>query len=104
MGTHDHEPSDGVDFDPRISRKRFIRGAAGVGFALSAGGLLAACDVGGDDSASETTTTAATGEVMRGGLFRVGHVGGGKSEGFNPGVGGGWIDTSRQYQIYDPLT
>ncbi len=103
MGIDDPGSNYGVHVDPRISRKRFIQGAAGAGLALSAGGLLAACDVGGDDSASETTTTVA-GEVKRGGVFRVGHVGGGKSEGFNPGVGGGWIDTSRQYQIYDPLT
>ena len=37
-------------------------------------------------------------------MLRVGHVGAGKGESFNPGRGGAWIDTSRQYQLYDPLT
>ena len=98
-------PREGADnLDPRISRKQFLHGAAGVSLALGAGGLLSAC--GGDDDGGTTAaaTTAASEDIKRGGVFRVGHVGGGKSEGFNPGVGGGWIDTSRQYQIYDPLT
>jgi peptide/nickel transport system substrate-binding protein len=96
-------PRDGAgDLDPRISRKQFLHGAAGVTLAIGAGGLLSAC--GGDDDGATTAAAEASGDVKRGGVFRVGHVGGGKAEGFNPGVGGGWIDTSRQYQIYDPLT
>jgi peptide/nickel transport system substrate-binding protein len=92
------------NLDPRISRKRFLQGAAGVSLALGAGGLLSACGGDDDDGDGAATTAAASAEVKRGGVFKVGHVGGGKNEGFNPGVGGGWIDTSRQYQIYDPLT
>jgi peptide/nickel transport system substrate-binding protein len=103
MGRAERPREDASDLDPRISRKQFLHGAAGVTLALGSGGLLSAC--GGDDDGG--TTGAAdvdTDDIKRGGVFRVGHVGGGKAEGFNPGVGGGWIDTSRQYQIYDPLT
>ena len=103
MSQPGQDPNDSVSFHQLLSRRRFLQGAAGVGIALGAGGLLAACNGGDGEGASDTTTTA-SGDIKRGGVFRVGHVGGGKSEGFNPGVGGGWIDTSRQYQIYDPLT
>ena len=67
----------GGNLDPLISRKRFLQGAAGVGIALGAGGLLAAC--GGDDdggsSEASGTTTAAAADIKRGGVLRVGHVG-----------------------------
>src|SRR5262245_48218213 len=103
MGQAERPPGGPDTLDSRISRKQFLHGAAGVTLALSSGGLLAAC--GGDDDGGSTTAAAeASGDIKRGGVFRVGHVGGGKNEGFNPGRGGGWIDTSRQYQIFDPLT
>ncbi len=101
MTTQDGGQDGGGNVDSRISRKQFIQGAAGVGLALGAGGLLAACGGSGNDSGA---TTEAAGEIKRGGVLRVGHVGAGKGESFNPGRGGAWIDTSRQYQLYDPLT
>src|SRR5262245_5626068 len=83
---------------------RFLQGAAGVSLALGAPGLRAAC--GGDDGGSSEAAgmTTASEDIKRGGVLRVGHVGAGKGESFNPGRGGAWIDTSRQYQLYDPLT
>ena len=39
----------------------------------------------------------------RGGRLRVGHVGAGKGESFNPGRGSSFIDASRYYNLYDPL-
>src|SRR5262245_33102661 len=83
---------------------RFLQGAAGVSLALGAPGLRAAC--GGDDGGSSEAAgmTTASEDIKRGGVLRVGHVGAGKGESFNPGRGGAWIDTSRQYQVFDPLT
>ena len=77
----------GGNLDPLISRKRFLQGAAGVGIALGAGGLLAACggdDDGGSSEAAGTTTTAA-GDIKRGGVLRVGHVGARQGRVVQPG-------------------
>ena len=41
--------------------------------------------------------------AKRGGQLRVGHVGAGKGESFNPGRGSSFIDASRYYNLYDPL-
>lgn len=83
--------------DPRISRQRFLTGAAGAGLALGAGGLLAA---GGAEAATLEGTAA---RVKKGGTLRVGHAGAGKNETFNPARGSSFIDTSRQYNLFDPL-
>ena len=46
---------------------------------------------------------AAAEAAPRGGRLRVGHVGAGKGESFNPGRGSSFIDASRYYNLYDPL-
>jgi peptide/nickel transport system substrate-binding protein len=92
-----------------LTRLGLIRGAAGL--AVSAAGLLAAC--GGDDgdggaegggATAGVTATTAAGEPRRGGRLRVGHVGAGQGESFDPGRGSSFIDASRYYNLYDPLT
>jgi len=80
--------------DHRISRKQFLAGAAGTGLVLGAGGLF------GSDIATAAMEATA---VRRGGVLRVAHAGAGKSETFNPARGSSFIDTSRQYNLYDPL-
>jgi peptide/nickel transport system substrate-binding protein len=118
-------PTDGQrdgagNFDPRISRRQLLRGAAGVGLAAGTAGLLAACGSDGDEEAAPpappadtgqaaappppaTTAAAPADEITRGGRLRVGHVGGGKGESVNPVIGSTFIDASRFYNIYDPL-
>ena len=46
---------------------------------------------------------AAASEIKTGGRLRVGHVGGGEGESFNPATGSTFIDASRFYNVYDPL-
>jgi peptide/nickel transport system substrate-binding protein len=47
--------------------------------------------------------SVAASQIKRGGLLRVGHSGAGKNETFNPARGSSFIDTSRQYNVFDPL-
>lgn len=90
-------------FETRITRRRLLRGAAATGLAFGAGGLLAAC--GGDDDAAPTGTSGGTdGGTRRGGRLRVAHVGAGKGESFNPARGSSFIDASRYFNVFDPLS
>src|SRR5262245_63428691 len=84
----------GFDFDQGISRRQLLAGAAGSGLALGALGGYGA------DIAAAAFESA---QIKRGGVLRVGHAGAGKAETFNPGRGSSFIDTSRQYNLYDPL-
>src|SRR4051794_39136412 len=95
--------------ESRITRRGLLRGAAAAGLALGSASFLAACGGGGGNEASggaaaTGATTAEAGQPRRGGRLRVGHVGGGKAEGFNPARGSSFIDASRNYNLYDPLT
>ena len=85
--------------NPILTRRRLLESAAALGLTLSASGFLAACA--GDDD--ESTAIGPTGDPQRGGRLRVGHVGGGKGESFNPATGSSFIDASRFFNIYDPL-
>jgi peptide/nickel transport system substrate-binding protein len=77
-----------------LTRRATLRaGAAGIGGMLVAQGGLAAA----------TATVASAATPRRGGRLRVGHVGAGKGESFNPGRGSSFIDASRYYNLYDPL-
>lgn len=92
-------------FETRITRRRLLRGAAATGLALGAGGLLAACGGDDDDGATPTGTGGGTdGGATRGGRLRVAHVGAGKGESFNPARGSSFIDASRYYNVFDPLS
>lgn len=113
----------------RFSRRELVEGVAAAGAAASFAGLFAACGGGEGGGAAappessegspgttagttadevttaDAVTTAATTEteIKRGGRLRVGHVGGGKAESFNPAQGSTYIDVSRYYNLYDPL-
>jgi peptide/nickel transport system substrate-binding protein len=85
----------------RLTRRRLLESAAVAGLAFSSSGFLAACG-GGDERATDAGEEA--GQPRRGGRLRVGHVGAGKGESFNPGRGSSFIDASRYYNLYDPLS
>jgi peptide/nickel transport system substrate-binding protein len=89
-------------FEHSHTRRELLRSAAAAGLGMSAAGVLAAC--GGDDEGAVTGGgTTAAGEIKRGGRLRVGHVGGGKGETFDPGRGSTFIDASRYLNTYDLL-
>jgi peptide/nickel transport system substrate-binding protein len=112
---------------PRYSRRDVLKRAGAFGAAAGLAGILAACGGGGDEAAAPPpaepapaepppaesepaaepappATTGAAEDIKRGGRLRVGHVGGGDAEGFNPALGSTFIDASRFYNVYDPLT
>jgi peptide/nickel transport system substrate-binding protein len=93
----DHLRLDGLN--PLLTRERLLRGAAGLGLAFGAGSFLAACAGDGDGESA----LGPSGDPVRGGRLRVGHVGGGSGESVNPAVGSSFIDASRFFNIYDPL-
>jgi peptide/nickel transport system substrate-binding protein len=90
-------------FERPLTRRDLLRGAAVAGVGLGAADLLAACGGGGGGSALTGPTSTVAGNVKRGGNLRVGHVGGGKAETFDPGRGSTFIDASRYLNIYDPI-
>jgi peptide/nickel transport system substrate-binding protein len=86
-----------------LTRRQLLQRAAAAGVVLGAPGVLAACGGEGDEATGTTTGTAAQ-QPKRGGRLRVGHVGAGKGESFNPGRGSSFIDASRYFNLYDPLS
>jgi peptide/nickel transport system substrate-binding protein len=92
-------------FESRLTRRRLLKGVAATGLAFGSSGLLAAC--GGEDDGDEAATGTQTGRggaPRRGGRLRVGHVGAGKGESFNPARGSSFIDASRYFNVFDPLS
>jgi peptide/nickel transport system substrate-binding protein len=87
--------------DDRISRGKFLKGAAGAAGAFGLGPLIAAC--GGSSSGSSTSSTTAAGKPHRGGQLRVAYVGGGTAETLNPYAAVTPIDEGRVQSLYDPL-
>jgi peptide/nickel transport system substrate-binding protein len=81
----------------RTSRRQFLQRAAGAGLALGTGGLLL------PNGVADALAAGRAVDVKRGGVLRVGHAGAGKAETFNPAFGSSFIDTSRQYNMFDPL-
>jgi peptide/nickel transport system substrate-binding protein len=91
--------------ETHLSRRRLLQRMAAAGLALGSSGLLAAC--GGDGGSSGSGgggSQSGGGGVNRGGRLRVGHVGAGKGESFNPGRGSSFIDASRYFNLFDPLS
>ena len=86
------ERLEGADEWAMTRRTALRAGALGLGGVLLAGEGLAGAAM-----------TGASATPKRGGRLRVGHVGGGKGESFNPGRGSSFIDASRAYNLYDPL-
>jgi peptide/nickel transport system substrate-binding protein len=77
---------------------------AAAGLALGSSGLLAACGGDGGGGAGSSGGGKSGGGTQRGGRLRVGHVGAGKGESFNPARGSSFIDASRYYNLFDPLS
>ena len=91
--------------ETHLSRRRLLQRMAAAGLALGSSGLLAAC--GGDGGSSGSGgggSPSGGGGVKRGGRLRVGHVGAGKGESFNPARGSSFIDASRYFNLFDPLS
>jgi peptide/nickel transport system substrate-binding protein len=106
-------------FEREYSRRDVLRSAAAAGAAAGLSGILAAC--GGEEAAAPPPAEPAPAPaeeppaepapppaetepaIKTGGRLRVGHVGGGKAESFNPGVTSSFIDASRQLNVYDLL-
>jgi peptide/nickel transport system substrate-binding protein len=84
------------------TRRDVIRGAAGVGLALGAGGLLAAC--GGSSGSTATTTAATNAKLKQGGTMRVGLGWGSTADTLSPWISYSNSDASRQFALYDSLT
>jgi peptide/nickel transport system substrate-binding protein len=106
-------------FEREYSRRDVLRTAGAAGLAAGLSGFLAACGGGGDGGetaaaataagdtgaapATSAATTEAAGGPKTGGRLRVGHVGAGKGESFNPALGSSFIDASRYMNVYDPI-
>ncbi len=99
------EHASGDLSDTHLSRRRLLQGMAAAGLAFGSSGLLAACGGdGGSDGGSAGGDSQSGGGSSRGGRLRVGHVGAGKGESFNPARGSSFIDASRYYNLFDPLS
>ncbi len=88
---------------PDLSRRRFLQslGAAGL---LAGSGALAACTRSSPSTQDSTATTATAGKPRRGGTLRIGMVGAGKSESFNPGgASSALVNLARVSAVFDPL-
>jgi peptide/nickel transport system substrate-binding protein len=112
-------------FEREYSRRDVLKRAGAFGAAAGLSGILAACGGGGGEAAPPPAEPAPppaepapppaepapppaepappASEVKTGGRLRVGHVGGGEAESFNPAVGSSFIDASRYENLYDPL-
>ncbi len=86
--------------DPRLSRRRFL--AAG-GAALTASGLLAACGGGGAATTAAGPQQQDAGTPRRGGRLRVGMLGSGRTETYNPARAASPIDALHMMCVYDHL-
>ncbi|MYS80352.1 peptide ABC transporter substrate-binding protein [Streptomyces sp. SID5474] len=79
------------------SRRSVLRGAGAAGLLLGVGGLTA-CD------RRESTAAAQAGPPRRGGRLRIGMVGAGKSESFNPsGAASALINVAQVTAVFDSL-
>jgi peptide/nickel transport system substrate-binding protein len=85
--------------EDRISRATFLKGALGTAGGLGLAPLIAACG----SSSSSSSTTTSSGAPKKGGILRVGYVGGGTAETINPSMGVTPIDEGRIQAIFDPL-
>jgi peptide/nickel transport system substrate-binding protein len=104
------QDSNHFDFGGRghLTRRQALRGAAGAGLALSAGGILAACGKAGSGSSGAEAATGALsalpgGKPVRGGTFVVGALSGGQEENLFPGTATVTPDYVRDYSLYNFL-
>jgi peptide/nickel transport system substrate-binding protein len=95
----------GRELQAQLSRRGLLKGMAAAGLAFGSSGLLAACGgEGGSGGSGGGASQSGGGDGSRGGRLRVGHVGAGKGESFNPARGSSFIDASRYYNLFDPLS
>jgi peptide/nickel transport system substrate-binding protein len=95
----------GRELQAQLSRRGLLKGMAAAGLAFGSSGLLAACGgEGGSGGSGGGGSQSGGGDGSRGGRLRVGHVGAGKGESFNPARGSSFIDASRYYNLFDPLS
>jgi len=96
--TERQQPPFEDDRDERISRARFLKGAAGA-----AGGLGLVPLLSGFGDTAFAATTGSSASPRRGGTLRVGYVGGGTAETISPTLAVTPIDEGRVQSIFDPL-
>ena len=94
----------GRELQAQLSRRGLLKGMAAAGLAFGSSGLLAACGGEGGGGSGGGGSQSGGGDGSRGGRLRVGHVGAGKGESFNPARGSSFIDASRYYNLFDPLS
>jgi peptide/nickel transport system substrate-binding protein len=87
-----------------LTRRRFLRGVGATGLGLAAPQLL---DLAGMARAQAAASTPLGGPPPRtpnkGGTLRIGYVGNGTSETYNPALGNTPIDSLHGYLVFDPL-
>jgi peptide/nickel transport system substrate-binding protein len=83
-----------------VTRRRLLEGAGAVGASIALPGLLGAC--GGAAASSSQSSTVAT-QPSRGGTLRIGYVGNGTSETYNPTIAATPIDSLHCAAVFDPL-
>jgi peptide/nickel transport system substrate-binding protein len=92
-----------------VSRRGFLLGAAGVGAAVGAGGLLAGCGTSSSPGTSRTGTSSGGvsalpgGTPVRGGTFTLGVLTQGSEENVFPGTAIPNPDCARDYALYNLL-
>ena len=91
--------------DSALTRRRFLRGVGATGVGLAAPGLL---DVPGASALMRSSKSSPLGgptpkTPKKGGTLRIGYVGNGTSETYNPAVANTPIDSLHGYLVYDPL-
>jgi peptide/nickel transport system substrate-binding protein len=89
-----------VSHYPHVTRRRFLQGAGAVGASITLPGLISAC---GGSAAPSTHSTPAATQPMRGGTLRIGYVGNGSSETYNPTIAATPVDSLHCAAVFDPL-
>src|SRR5215831_10013429 len=104
MNTNDHRPraDEPAERTDPLGRRQFLRGLAGTGALVGAGGLLAACGSSGTPTPAAGSPTA-TAARKRGGSLKVGLTGGSGSDTLDPHKGLTYLDTARAQSLYQPL-
>jgi peptide/nickel transport system substrate-binding protein len=85
-----------------LGRRHFLRGVAGAGAAVGAGGILAACSSNSSTSPSPGGSPVAK-DQKPGGDLKVGLTGGSSSDTDDPHNGLTYMDTARLQALYSPL-
>ena len=99
----DHEggiPQDPAGHDGRYTRRQVLKGAAGLGAAVTLGSLLAAC---GSSSTSGTSASPGAGSPTKGGDLLVGVGPGSAKDTLDAQMSINEPDIARQFELYETL-